>query len=107
MGSLLRSPSATRPTTKRVDVLTLPEELTHIQATDCLANLVANLGSADPIVQVNASALRRFDSSALAVLLELRRACAQLGKSMVVSELPSGLRDLARLYGVEGLLPSA
>ena len=88
-------------------MLTLPDELTHVQATACLARLVANLGAADLTVQVDAGALRHFDSSALAVLLELRRACTGVGKSMVVQGLPDGLRDLAVLYGVAGLLQSA
>ena len=88
-------------------MLTLPDELTHDQATGCLARLVASLGAEGAAVQVDAAALQRFDSSALAVLLELRRACAGLGKSMVVQGLPGGLRSLAVLYGVEALLPSA
>jgi phospholipid transport system transporter-binding protein len=87
-------------------VLTLPDELTHVQATACLAGLVPNLAAEAVPVRVDASALRHFDSSALAVLLELRRACAVLNKPMVVQGLPGGLRDLAALYGVEGLLPS-
>lgn len=90
-------------------MLTLPDELTHGQATACLAGLVANLAAeaaAAPPVQVDAAALRHFDSSALAVLLALRRACAGVGKPMVVQGLPDGLRDLAALYGVEGLLSS-
>lgn len=88
-------------------MLTLPDELTHGQATACLAALVANLAAEAAPVQVDAAALRHFDSSALAVLLELRRACAGAGKPMVVRGLPTGLRDLAALYGVEALLPSA
>ena len=88
-------------------MLTLPDQLTHGQATACLAGLVANLAVETAPVQVDAAALRHFDSSALAVLLELRRACAGAGKPMVVRGLPTGLRDLAALYGVEALLPSA
>lgn len=88
-------------------MLNLPDELTHVQATACLARLVTSLDAADRTVRVDASALRHFDSSALAVLLELRRACTGVGKSMVVQDLPKGLRDLAMLYGIEALLPSA
>ena len=88
-------------------MLTLPDELTHVQATACLAGLVPNLAAEAVPVRVDASALRHFDSSALAVLLALRRACAGLDKTMVVQGLPDGLRDLAALYGVEALLPSA
>lgn len=88
-------------------MLTLPDELTHVQATACLAGLIPNLAAEVTPVRVDASALQHFDSSALAVLLELRRACAGVDKSMVVQGLPGGLRDLAALYGVEGLLPGA
>ncbi|MES2583991.1 MAG: STAS domain-containing protein [Pseudomonadota bacterium] len=89
-------------------MLSLPVELTHGQAKACLAALVAGLDAeaASPVV-VNATALGRFDSSALAVLLELRRACIRGGKALVVQGLPSHLSDLATLYGIEGLLPSA
>ena len=89
-------------------MLSLPVELTHGQAKACLAQLVAGLGgeTASPVV-VNATALGRFDSSALAVLLELRRVCLRGGKALVVQGLPQHLSDLATLYGIEGLLPSA
>lgn len=92
---------------KRADVLTLPNELTHAQATDCLAQLIAPLAEQPSPVQVDAAPLRHFDSSALAVLLALRRACTGVGKPMVLQGLPDGLRDLAVLYGVEGLLHGA
>jgi phospholipid transport system transporter-binding protein len=88
-------------------VLTLPDQLTHVQATACLAGLAKAAASEAAPVQVDATAVRRFDSSALAVLLDLRRVCDRLGKPMVVRGLPEGLHDLATLYGIEGLLPSA
>jgi len=86
-------------------VLSLPVELTHDQAKACLAQLVAGVGSQDSPVVVNATPLQRFDSSALAVLLELRRTCIQAGKTLEVQGLPPHLGDLASLYGIEGLLP--
>lgn len=88
-------------------MLNLPVELTHDQAKACLAQLVGGLGVEGASVTVNAKALERFDSSALAVLLELRRTCAREGKTLVVQDLPRHLGDLATLYGIEGLLPSA
>lgn len=88
-------------------MLRLPAELTHGQAKACLAQLVSELKAetASPVV-VDATALGRFDSSALAVLLELRRTCQRDGKTLVVQGMPQHLGDLATLYGVEGLLPS-
>ena len=87
-------------------MLSLPDELTHGQAKACLAQLVGGLGAEGASVVVDAKALERFDSSALAVLLELRRTCARTGKTLVVQGLPKHLGDLATLYGIEGLLPS-
>ena len=40
-----------------------------------------------------------------AVLLELRRTCQRLGKTLVVQGMPTHLGDLATLYGIEALLP--
>lgn len=87
-------------------MLNLPVELTHDHATGCLAQLVEGLGAEGASVVVEAKALERFDSSALAVLLELRRTCLRAGKTLAVHGLPKHLGDLATLYGIEGLLPS-
>ena len=58
-------------------------------------------------VVVDAGALAHFDSSALAVLLECRREAMAHGKTFAVARLPARLRELAGLYGVAELLPSA
>lgn len=86
-------------------MLSLPVELTHDQAKGCLAELVASVGAEGTSVVVDAAALQRFDSSALAVLLELRRTCLRSGKTLAVQGLPQHLSDLATLYGIERLLP--
>jgi phospholipid transport system transporter-binding protein len=88
-------------------VLVLPAELTHAQATACCRMLAQALRS-DPGPQAvaDASALRRFDSSALAVLLECRREALAVGKTFAVSGLHPRLRALATLYGVGELLPA-
>lgn len=88
-------------------MLSLPAELTHDLATSCLAQLVEGMGAEVSPVVVDAKPLQRFDSSALAVLLELRRACLRAGKTLVVQGQPQHLSDLATLYGIEALLPSA
>ena len=87
-------------------MLSLPVELTHDLAKDCLSRLMSGLGAEPTEVVVNAQSLTRFDSSALAVLLELRRSCIRNGKTMVVQSLPKHLLDLAVLYGIESLLPT-
>lgn len=88
-------------------MLSLPVELTHDQAKSCLAQLSAGVASEGVSVVVNAKALERFDSSALAVLLELRRVSLRAGKAFAVQGPPRHLTDLATLYGIEGLLPQA
>lgn len=88
-------------------MLSLPAELTHVQAKSCLQQLTVGLAAetASSVV-VDATALGRFDSSALAVLLELRRSSLRAGKTLAVQGLPSKLSDLAALYGIEELLTS-
>jgi phospholipid transport system transporter-binding protein len=90
-------------------MLVLPSELTHKQATACLRMLVQGLPSqTGGAVVVDAVSLKRFDSSALSVLLQFRRASLKLGKGFEIRNLSSRLVDLARLYGVaELLLPPA
>ena len=83
----------------------LPAELTHAQARACAQALVAQIAaSAQPRVDIDASGLQTFDSSALAVLLAARRAALTAGKSLAVSGLPAGLQSIAALYGVSVLL---
>ena len=87
-------------------MLRLPDTLVHSTAAAALAELLLAV-SAQPSanVAVDATALLRFDSTALAVLLELRRAALQAGKTLVLQGIPSRLSDLARLYGIDELLP--
>ena len=83
----------------------LPKELTQAQATACLRMLVQGLRSQPgPEVVVDASALTRFDSAALAVLLEFRRESLALGHRFSIRGLPPRLADLAALYGIVELL---
>jgi phospholipid transport system transporter-binding protein len=88
-------------------LLVLPNELTHSEATACLTLLVQGLRSQTGAqVLVDATGLSRFDSAALAVLLEFRRESVALGKRFAIRGLPGGLRDLATLYGIVDLLPA-
>ena len=68
-------------TTSAAAALRLPSELTHRQATACLAQLLQSVGSAAPgsALVVDAAPLRVFDTSALAVLLEFRREALAAG----------------------------
>ena len=86
-------------------MLQLPPELTLTQARACLQGLLQDLrAQADAEIVVDASQLSRFDSAALAVLLELRRHSLTLSKRFSIQGVPARLADLAALYGVAGLL---
>ena len=86
----------------------LPEQLTLAEAARTLADLRRSLsGVTDTELVVDASALSRFDSSAVAVLLELRRDALAAGKSLRVRGWPERLQALVGLYGVQDLLPAA
>jgi phospholipid transport system transporter-binding protein len=86
-------------------MLVLPAEVTHANARTCVRMLVQALSS-QPVV-ADASGLLKYDSSALAVLLECRREAQLKGLSFSVRGLPPQLRSLASLYGVAELLPAA
>ncbi|MBA3059800.1 MAG: STAS domain-containing protein [Gammaproteobacteria bacterium] len=89
-------------------MLALPQELTQPQANACLRALMQDLASLPGAeAAVDASALSHFDSSALAVLLEFRRAAMAQGKRFSTQSLPQRLADLATLYGVIELLAAA
>lgn len=53
---------------------------------------------------IDLGALQRFDSTAVAALLEWRRAAAARGAVLRIGNLPEGIESLARLYGVAHLL---
>ncbi|MBL0943160.1 MAG: STAS domain-containing protein [Hydrogenophaga sp.] len=84
----------------------LPERLTLDEAAATLGALRAAVagGEGGAAVTVDAGALRHFDSSAVAVLLELRRELQQQGRTLQVRQWPPRLQDLVRVYGVQELL---
>jgi len=54
--------------------------------------------------QIDASALASFDSSALALLLDIRRAALAAGSALGLHNVPARLTQLATLYGVNDLI---
>jgi phospholipid transport system transporter-binding protein len=85
----------------------LPEQLTMHDAAQSLVQLRQALAQQPgPQVTLDAQALRVFDSSAVAVLLELRRGLLAQGKALRVCHIPQRLQDLVALYGVSALLPA-
>jgi phospholipid transport system transporter-binding protein len=59
------------------------------------------------VVTIDASGLRQFDTSVLAVLLECERLAQSAGKSFELVRVPAKLTALARLYGLDVLLMPA
>ena len=76
----------------------LPATATLAEAGLLLAQLD---GSVD---EIDAAALQAFDTSAVALLLEAQRRAKARGAVLVVRNAPAKLVELARLYGVDGLL---
>jgi len=88
-------------------MLTLPAQLTLREARQTLAALSGELASAQGEAVLDASPLTQIDSSALAVLLELKRQASARQLRFEVRGAPARLQDLARLYGVQDLLAIA
>lgn len=89
-------------------MLVLPEVLTLREANTTLNMLEQAMRADDAAtITVDASALRSFDSAAVAVLLECRRLAGAWHKGFEVRSAPSKLSELVRLYGVESLLAFA
>ncbi|NRT56950.1 STAS domain-containing protein [Sphaerotilus uruguayifluvii] len=89
--------------------LELPARLTLAEARAAVADLGARVGAAPAggLLLVDAGPLGHFDSSALAVLLELQRRAAAAGRLLRIERVPARLAELAGLYGVAGLLGMA
>jgi phospholipid transport system transporter-binding protein len=87
-------------------MLLLPATVTAREARDTVRMLAQTLRrESDGGVVIDASALSQFDSAVLAVLLECQRLAQAWGKGFAVRHAPAKLLALARLYGVDALLP--
>ena len=83
----------------------LPSQVTLANAGKTLVELKQALSQqAGPVVMLDAASLSVFDSSAVAVLLELRRLLRAEGKTLQVRHWPRRLENLMGLYGVNELL---
>ncbi len=84
----------------------LPATLTITEAPAALVSALATLAAQGDgaAVVVDAAPLAEFDTSAIAVLLELQRQSRARGLTFAVCRAPAKLHQLAALYGVENLL---
>lgn len=86
-------------------MLPLPSCLTFSDACSVLSQLESTLqGKQAGTLEIDGSSLQVFDSSAIAVLLECRRAALAASHGFRVTGLPGPLVELAGLYGVAELL---
>ncbi|MBL8306183.1 MAG: STAS domain-containing protein [Rubrivivax sp.] len=85
----------------------LPAEAHLDQAAALAASLPAELAAGSGVFTVDASALKTYDTSTIALLLQARRAAQAAGRGFAVSGLPAQLQQLAALYGVDELLSSS
>jgi phospholipid transport system transporter-binding protein len=86
--------------------IALPPTLTMSQGRAISAALAQALAGAERGARavVDASALHELDTAALAVLLQAQRDAGARGVQLVVEGAPPQLRQIAALYGVDGLL---
>jgi phospholipid transport system transporter-binding protein len=77
-------------------LIALPAVLTLAEASATLTGLLDAIAAAD--------AAPVLDSSAIAVLLQCRRAALAQGKALTIVGSPPKLEQLAHLYGVEELV---
>jgi phospholipid transport system transporter-binding protein len=84
--------------------LALPAEIVHANASAVLGPLLAKIERASDAPVIDAQALVRFDSSALAVLLACQRAALARGRRLAVAGMPPRLRSLVEVYGLSELL---
>jgi phospholipid transport system transporter-binding protein len=82
----------------------LPEQATLEQAAALAATLPAAVAEGSGVMHVDASALKSYDSSTIALLMQARRLAQAAGRGFAVDHAPAQLAQLARLYGVEELL---
>lgn len=82
----------------------LPASATFADAPALLNTLQQSLAGSSGPVRIDASALQGFDTSLLALLMHARRLCQAAKRPIELTGAPPKLLELARLYGVEGLL---
>ena len=85
----------------------LPDTLTLAQAGAAVKSIeqaLAQDGDSSAALLVDATALRSFDTAAIAVLLEARRLAHAAGRALSVRGAPAAMVELSGLYGVQGLL---
>jgi len=87
-----------------VSSVQLPEQAHLDQAAALAAQLPAALAGSEGPFTIDASAVKAYDTSTIALLLQARRLSTAAGRGFSVTGAPAQLKQLAELYGVEELL---
>ena len=82
----------------------LPEDATLEQAAALAATVPASVAEGTGMFTVDASGLKAYDTSTIALLLQAQRLARAAGRGFAIEGLPAQLTQLAALYGVEELL---
>lgn len=85
----------------------LPARATLENCADLLASVPGLVDAGAGVFRLDASELRQFDSAAVSLLLQALRLAGEAGRGFALTGAPPALLDLARLYGVDGLLAPA
>lgn len=88
-----------------MSMIALPADLSADRAAALLPQLRQRFQAQSDVAWVlDGSAVQRFDSAALALLLECRRLALGASTTLTVQNLPEGLHSMAHAYGVDTLL---
>jgi phospholipid transport system transporter-binding protein len=85
-------------------MLRLPTVLTHQEATACLDVWLTQLPMGTESVVLDASDMKTFDTSAVAIILELSRHLQTSKRSVELVGVGTRLHELLSVYGVADLL---
>lgn len=78
-----------------------------LEACTRLAHELPGLLAEGGVLRIDASGVRKFDSTVISLLLHARRLAQSIGGTVELTGLPPALLGLAQLYGVESLLAPA
>jgi phospholipid transport system transporter-binding protein len=79
-----------------------PSRLVHDTVPQALSQAQAAVARGADVIDL--AAVHELDSSAVAMLVELKRSRRKQGKALDLVNSPEGLKALARLYEVEAML---
>jgi phospholipid transport system transporter-binding protein len=82
----------------------LPADATLDQAAAIALTLPAALAEGPGALRIDASQLKAYDSSTIALLLQARRLAQAAGRAVEIVGAPAQLAELAQLYGVADLV---